>query len=74
MEALKGILDALKNVKYRGPEPIYCPKCRSSKIFPKANFGILPKNYQCKECGYEGFLVLEMDTEELDNEDIEDTL
>jgi predicted RNA-binding Zn-ribbon protein involved in translation (DUF1610 family) len=74
VEALKGILNAMRNVRYRGPEPVYCPNCRSTKIYPKANFGILPRYYQCKECGYEGFLVLEIEPEIRDNDNIEDIL
>jgi len=57
-------LEALKKIRYRDPEPKICPKCRGHNIYPEQNFGILPVTYRCRDCGYEGTLVLELEEEE----------
>lgn len=64
LSPFKGFLDTLKNMRHRLPGPVFCPKCRSSKIRLKESFGILPPTYQCQECNYEGVLVLELEPDE----------
>lgn len=64
MPSIKGILDTLKQVRFRIPKPIFCPKCKSLNIYPKESYGILPSVYKCRNCEYEGNIVLELDTNE----------
>jgi C4-type Zn-finger protein len=40
-----------------------CPSCGSCEIYPVAG-GYLGSVYLCKECGYRGSLVLEVDEDE----------
>ncbi len=64
MESLRGFWDILRQVKHQGPQPKFCPKCRSAKIYPKESYGMLPTSYSCKDCDYEGNVILEMDPED----------
>jgi predicted RNA-binding Zn-ribbon protein involved in translation (DUF1610 family) len=61
---LDEIIEILKNSKYSSPRPVFCPKCHSPKIKLKESYGILPQIYHCEKCGYEGSLVLELESEE----------
>jgi hypothetical protein len=61
---LKGIRNALKHVKHSAPKPKFCPKCQCHRIYPVSLFGIMPTTYRCRECGYEGTMVFEIDLEE----------
>jgi len=63
LEALKGLWETLKLVRHRKPQPKFCPKCKGHNIYPVSLFGILPTTYRCRDCGYEGVLVLEVDRE-----------
>jgi transposase-like protein len=38
----------------------YCPVCKSHEIFPVAG-GYVGQIYLCKDCGYRGSFVLEID-------------
>ena len=67
MALIKGLVDALKNARYRAPEPVFCPQCRSHKVKLKESYGILPRAYHCENCGYEGPLILELEPEEEDS-------
>ncbi len=58
-------MDILKQVKHQRPQVKFCPKCRSHNIFPKETYGALPQSYSCRDCDYEGYVVLEMDPEDL---------
>ena len=64
MESLRGFLDILKQVKHQKPQPIFCPNCRSHNIYPKGSYGLFPPTYSCRDCDYEGYVVLEMDLED----------
>ncbi|MFH2111966.1 MAG: hypothetical protein ABIJ47_11990 [Candidatus Bathyarchaeota archaeon] len=64
MAPLKGLMDTLKSTKYRAPNPVFCPNCRSHRVKLKESYGILPHTYRCEDCGYEGPLVLELEPEE----------
>jgi transposase-like protein len=57
------MIETLKQIRFRTPKPVFCPKCKSAKIFSKENYGILPSVYKCKNCNYEGTLILELDVE-----------
>ena len=64
MVRLRDFLDIFRQYKHQLPHPKICPKCRSHNIFSKETYGALPLSYSCKDCGYEGILVLEMDFED----------
>ena len=42
-----------------------CPKCKSPDIrIANTIIGILPEQWVCDKCGYEGYIVFEIDTED----------
>jgi transposase-like protein len=41
----------------------YCPKCKSQEIYAVAG-GYMGQVYLCKECGYRGSFVLEIDDDD----------
>jgi transposase-like protein len=41
----------------------YCPQCKSQEIYPAAG-GYIGSIYICKDCGYRGSFVLEIDSPE----------
>lgn len=41
---------------------LVCPKCKSKDITPLAGF-VTGFKYHCRDCGYKGVLILEMDVE-----------
>ena len=41
----------------------YCPKCKSQEIFPEVG-GYVGSIFICKDCGYRGSFVLEVDSPE----------
>lgn len=41
----------------------FCPKCKSQEIFPEVG-GYVGSIYICKNCGYRGSFVLEVDSPE----------
>lgn len=41
----------------------YCPKCKSQEVFPEVG-GYVGSIYICKDCGYRGSFVLEVDSPE----------
>ena len=61
MPLLSGLKETLKQIKYRNPQPIFCPKCKSPELRSNNTFGILPQTYVCQVCGYEGPLFLELE-------------
>ena len=67
-----GLRDILKNTKHRKPTQIYCPRCASPKITLSSSLAVwlTPKQYYCKECGYLGIIVLEL---EKDDDKIKET-
>ena len=45
-----------------------CPVCYSEKLSHSKNFGtgwLTPSSYYCKDCGYNGYLYLETNSESL---------
>ncbi len=42
---------------------ICCPRCKSTEIY-EVGGGYLGQVFQCKQCGYRGSFVLEIDEEE----------
>ena len=55
------MIDILKQSKHKSPQPVFCPTCYSPKLKQNESYGILPRLYYCKKCGYEGPLVLELE-------------
>lgn len=66
MEHLRGFFDILKQVKHQKPQLKFCPSCMSTKIYPKESYGMFPPTYSCRDCDYEGYIVLEKDPEDQD--------
>ena len=76
MGILADFREVLKGLKHKKRDEVtinVCPKCGSPKIFLTSGFdtyprmyGITPRKYVCKECGYSGALVMEQikETEE----------
>jgi len=66
MKTLENIREVLNTLKHRKPTAIYCPRCTSPKINLSSSFDIwlMPKKYLCKECGYLGPIVMELEKEE----------
>jgi uncharacterized protein YbaR (Trm112 family) len=47
-------------VTHRVVEMFYCPVCKSQEIYAVAG-GYIGQVFLCKDCGYRGSLVLEID-------------
>lgn len=69
MKRLKGILEALRRVRHRRTSIKVCPRCGKSNIRPEGSlgFGFLPVIYICEDCGYRGYLIIEVDEEDYEN-------
>lgn len=67
---LKDITTVLKNARHHRPKRIYCPKCASPNIGLAANYDYLlgSRKYICKECGYTGPIIMELEKDENANE------
>ena len=66
METLKGLHNLIKRLKWRSPSDSItklCPKCGSPNIDLSSIFDIwlTPEQYVCKDCGYKGSIVLEIE-------------
>lgn len=61
MTALKELWETIKQIRHSRPKPKFCPQCKGHNIYPTSMLGILPTNYRCRDCGYEGVLVLEIE-------------
>ena len=59
MERLGGFLETLKLIRHQSIQSKFCPSCMSTKIYPKESYGMLPPLYSCRDCDYEGYVVLE---------------
>jgi predicted RNA-binding Zn-ribbon protein involved in translation (DUF1610 family) len=61
-----GLREILKNTKHRKPTQIYCPRCASQKIALSSSLAVwlTPKQYYCKECGYLGIIVMELEKDD----------
>jgi hypothetical protein len=66
MKMLQNVREVLKSLKHGKPSKIYCPRCCSSKIFLSSGLDIwlTPKKYVCKNCGYIGPVIMEIEKEE----------
>ena len=63
MNGLKDLKETVDKLMYKNPQKQFCPQCQGPNIYPKIRYGILPQQYECKDCGYLGYLVLEKDEE-----------
>ena len=61
MPLLSEFKETLKQIKYRKPQPVFCPKCKNPDLHTTNTFGILPQTYVCYVCGYKGPLALELE-------------
>ena len=66
MKLLQNVREVLKTLKHRKPSKIYCPRCSSPKIslYSSLDLWLTPKKYVCSDCGYIGFLIMEIEKEE----------
>ena len=63
----RGIKETLRHLRRGPPQPKFCPKCKGVNIFPTSNLGgLVPPTYKCEDCDYEGYIVLELEPEELE--------
>lgn len=62
---LKGLTFILKHMRRREIRPKICPNCGSRNIHKVHSFEwLFPSKYLCEECGYEGYIVLEISKDE----------
>jgi predicted RNA-binding Zn-ribbon protein involved in translation (DUF1610 family) len=68
MKRLKGVLEALSQIKHRRTTILVCPRCGKTRILPERSvtLGFLPTVYVCEDCGYRGYLITEADEEDPD--------
>jgi len=64
VEGLKGLWQTLKQFRHQLPKPKFCPRCKGHNVYSDSILGILPTTYICRDCGYKGNIILEIDTEE----------
>jgi predicted RNA-binding Zn-ribbon protein involved in translation (DUF1610 family) len=65
-EPLINMREVIRILKRRGPSKIFCPKCGSPDIQLSSRFlyGVTPRVYVCRSCGYNGPIVMELEKEE----------
>jgi predicted RNA-binding Zn-ribbon protein involved in translation (DUF1610 family) len=58
--------ELIKNLKRRKPAVTVCPKCGGKRIRKSGplNGWILPMRYVCDDCGYSGYIIIELEKEE----------
>jgi predicted RNA-binding Zn-ribbon protein involved in translation (DUF1610 family) len=61
---LRDLWRTITKVRHRGPQPKFCPMCGGHRVYSEPNFGILPTVYRCRDCSYEGPLVVEIEPDE----------
>ncbi len=66
MKRLANVREVLGTLKHRKPTQIFCPRCTSPKITLSSTFDLwlTPQRYVCKECGYTGLIVMELENAE----------
>jgi predicted RNA-binding Zn-ribbon protein involved in translation (DUF1610 family) len=66
MKLLGNMREVIKTLKHHTPSKIFCPRCGSSEISLASRFlyGVTPRLYVCRRCGYNGPLVMELEKEE----------
>jgi predicted RNA-binding Zn-ribbon protein involved in translation (DUF1610 family) len=66
MKLLQDMREVLKTLKRRKPSKKYCPKCGSSDIHLSRgmDYWLTTLKYMCKNCGYSGPIVMELEKEE----------
>jgi predicted RNA-binding Zn-ribbon protein involved in translation (DUF1610 family) len=59
------LFNTIRNLKRDQHHLRICPKCGSAKIREVSSLGgwILPSRYVCDDCGYDGYLLLELEKE-----------
>jgi len=66
IQQTKEFLGLLKRLKHRGKTLKVCPICGSTNIRLSSKFDgwLTPIQYVCKDCGYKGPIILELEEEE----------
>lgn len=53
--------DIFKNAKRGKKYDLHCPVCGSKKIYKLHSFEwLIPQLYHCSECGYEGYILIDL--------------
>jgi transposase-like protein len=62
---MNGLLETIRSLKRGRHDLRVCPRCGSTRIHSVGMFSgwILPDRYVCDNCGYMGFLFLELEKE-----------
>jgi len=57
--------EVVRELKHRNETQKYCPRCGSPKLklASGADFWLTPGKFVCKDCGYNGFIVMEKEEE-----------
>jgi len=63
---MSGLLETIRNLRRSRRDLSVCPKCGSARIRNSSwmNGWILPDQYTCDDCGYTGYILLELEREE----------
>ncbi|MGQ9679398.1 MAG: hypothetical protein ACUVV4_01310 [Candidatus Bathyarchaeia archaeon] len=61
VRALRRFKETLKEIRHEKTKPKFCPVCNSHKLDVLLTIGITPSIYVCRECGYKGVLVVELE-------------
>ena len=63
---LVDLRDIMKSFKHRKASKIYCPRCASPNIrlSSSLSYWLLPAKFVCKDCGYNGMIVMELEKED----------
>ena len=69
IQQAKEFLKLLKRLKHRGATLKVCPVCGSTniKLSSRCDGWITPIQYVCRDCGYKGPIILELEKEEEEN-------
>ena len=59
----RDVAETLKNLKHQKSGFQFCPKCGSPSILGVGSLDgwLLPTQFTCEECGYNGYLLMEID-------------
>jgi len=71
MKKMRELGKVFRVLKHRKPSKKYCPRCGSPEIqlIMDFGFGFTPQKYVCKNCGYVGPIVMELEKAEKGDKD-----
>lgn len=71
------VAETLRNLKHQKSKFQFCPKCGSPSILGVGSLDgwLLPTQFTCEECGYNGYLLMEIDeTKEIEEKELDNEL